>query len=115
MKKMNITIILICFIVSNILQNCSISEKPETTQLNTVKVYLNGSRIKINTILYNEAIYVPINQVCYYFKCDYINDDEKKVINFIKNNKIKEKPESIDNKNNRKKRDIRIENSNYIP
>ena len=114
MKKMNITIILICFIVSNILQNCSISEKPETTQLNTVKVYLNGSRIKINTILYNEAIYVPINQVCYYFKCDYINDDEKKVINFIKNNKIKEKPESIDNKNNRKKRDIRIENSNYI-
>ena len=114
MKTLNIiktisTVFLLCLFLS-----CSFFTRSRSTQLNTINVYLNGSKIKISTILDEQGtIYVPVDEICYYFYCGYKKDDNRKIINFIRSKPLKEKPESINRKSNKKKKDIKIENSKY--
>jgi foldase protein PrsA len=82
-------------------------------QLNAIDVYLNGSPVKVDTILDDGNIYVPIEEICYYLKCDYEKDDTPKTINFIKYGKTVKRPTSIHNAGNVKKSGIKISESGY--
>lgn len=113
MKKISIIITIISILLLYAFLSCSSSGGTKHSQLNTVSVYLNGSKIVIGTIFYKGILYVPINEICFYFKCDYTKDDEKKIINFITFRALKDKPGSIDKRSKGKKMDIKIENSDY--
>ena len=114
MKKISTIIVRSTLFLLFLFLSCSFFARSKNTQLNTINVYLNGSKIKISTILDKQgALYVPVNEICYYFMCDYKKDDDRRIINFTRYHVLKAKPESIDSKKSRKKRAISINSSNY--
>lgn len=83
-----------------------------TPQLNAVSVSLNGSPIKIDTIVDRGNVYVPIDQICSYLNCGYEKNDVTKMINFIRNGQAPEKPKDK-NIGNIRKENIAIKESGY--
>jgi parvulin-like peptidyl-prolyl isomerase len=85
----------------------------QTPQLNAVRISLNGSPIKIDTIVDKESVYVPIDQICSYLNCGYEKNDATKTINFIRNGQAPEKPKGTENIGAIKKENIKIKESDY--
>jgi hypothetical protein len=89
------------------------STRTQTPQLNAVNISLNGSPIKIDTIVDKKNVYVPIDQICSYLNCGYEKNDATKTINFIRKGQAPEKPKNTENTGNIKKENIKIKESGY--
>lgn len=112
-KERVITGLFIVSIICLLIQGCVFPDSAQTAELNSVSVSINGLEIDIDTIFYNENIYVPVEQICYYLNCTYEIDDILGTINFLKSGKIPE-AENIDKWGKEKKSGLKIEPADYI-
>lgn len=113
MKKESVIISLIIVLVLCLLvQGYVFSAIVQEADLNAVGVSINGLEINIDTILYKENVYVPVEQICYYLSCAYEKDDELKIINFLKTSKVP-KVDNTDRWGREKKSNLKIEPAGY--
>jgi parvulin-like peptidyl-prolyl isomerase len=85
----------------------------KTPQFNAVSISINGSPIKIDTIVDQENVYVPIEQICSYLNCGYEKNEASKTINFIRNGQAPEKPKDTENIGAIKRENIKFKESDY--
>lgn len=77
---------------------------------NTIHTYMNGSKLNIDTLIYNQEVYVPIDAICSYLGCSY-EIDEQKVIHIAKDSD-KEKI-SEESYRNTKKANVTVSGTDY--
>jgi foldase protein PrsA len=61
------------------------AQTAETGLYKTDTILFDGKPVELKTIVYKDRVYVKLRDICYYLKCDVEVDNEKKIINILKN------------------------------
>jgi peptidyl-prolyl cis-trans isomerase C len=65
-------------------------------ELNSIPVFLNGNSLDTQTFLYNNRVYVPLRDMCYFFKNNLDLNTDRKILNILPESGVVHKSESTD-------------------